>query len=64
MSETAGEIKVEGAKVKTQVDDIDRNIYDVKNADSYDYKMKKGLDREIVLEISEMKGDPDWMRDI
>ena len=26
---------------KTQVDDIDRNIYDIKDKDNYDFKMKK-----------------------
>ncbi len=26
---------------KTQVDDIDRNIYDIKNKDDYEFKMKK-----------------------
>ena len=25
---------------KTQVDDIDRNIYDIKNKDDYEFKMK------------------------
>ena len=33
---------------KTQVDDIDRNIYDIKNKDDYEFKMKKGLNREIM----------------
>ena len=28
---------------KTQVDDINRNIYDIKNKDDYEFKMKKGL---------------------
>ena len=31
---------------KTKVDDIDRNIYDIKNKDDYDYKIKKGLMRD------------------
>ena len=44
---------------KTQVDDIDRNIYDIKNKDDYEFKMKKGLNREIVEEISAKKNDPD-----
>ena len=26
---------------KTQVNEIDRNIYDIKNKDDYDFKMKK-----------------------
>lgn len=48
---------------KTQVDDIDRSIYNIKNEDNYSYKIKKGLDKEIVEEISKMKNDPDWMRE-
>ncbi len=27
------------------------------------FRAKKGLDREIVEQISEMKGEPEWMRD-
>lgn len=46
---------------KTQVDDIDRNIYDIKNKDDYEFKMKKGLNREIVEEISARK-DHDWRK--
>ena len=34
--------------MKTNVEDINRNIYDIKNADEYDFKMEKGLNREIV----------------
>ena len=33
---------------KTQLEEINRNIYDIKNKDDYDYKIKKGLTREIV----------------
>ena len=36
---------------KTKVDDIDRNIYDIKNKDDYDYKIKKGLTLATVSEI-------------
>lgn len=46
---------------KTKVDDINRNIYDIKNKDEYDYKMQKGLDESIVREISSMKKEPKWM---
>lgn len=49
---------------KTKVDDINRNIYDIKNKDDYEFKMKKGLNREIVEEISKMKNEPEWMREI
>ena len=46
---------------KTQIDEINRNIYDIKNQDNYEFKMKKGLSREIVEEISKRKNEPDWM---
>ena len=49
---------------KTEIEDINRNIYDIKNADNYEFKIKKGLNREIVEEISKQKNDPDWMREI
>jgi Fe-S cluster assembly protein SufB len=29
----------------------------------YAFKSRKGLDREVVAQISEMKGEPQWMRD-
>lgn len=44
---------------KTQVNEINRNIYDIKNKDDYEFKMKKGLNREIVEEISAKKNDPE-----
>ncbi|MEM9703793.1 MAG: hypothetical protein AAF907_15245, partial [Planctomycetota bacterium] len=31
--------------------------------DKYAFKSRKGLDREVVAQISEMKGEPAWMRD-
>ena len=46
---------------KTQVDDINRSIYNIKNEDNYSYKMQKGLDEKIVREISSMKNEPTWM---
>lgn len=30
----------------------------------YTFKAKKGLDREVVEQISEIKGEPDWMRQL
>ena len=51
-------------KKKTNIEDINRNIYDIRNEDDYDFKMKKGLTEEIVREISKEKNEPDWMRDI
>ena len=48
---------------KTNIDEINRNIYDVKNKDEYDFKIKKGLTKEIIEEISKQKNDPEWMRE-
>ena len=49
--------------MKTQVEDINRNIYDIKNKDDYDFKIKKGLTPEIIEEISKQKNDPEWMKE-
>ena len=48
---------------KTQIKEINRNIYDIKNKDEYDFKIKKGLTKEIIEEISKQKDDPEWMRE-
>ena len=48
---------------KINLDEINRNIYDIKNKDEYDYKIKKGLTPEIIEEISKQKNDPDWMKE-
>ena len=49
---------------KTQVEDINQNIYDFKNKDDFEFKIKKGLSREIVEEISKRKNEPKWMLEI
>lgn len=49
---------------KTEVNDINRNIYDIKNADNYDFKIQKGLTREIIEEISRQKNEPEWMKEL
>ena len=41
----------------------DINKYDFRNDEHFVFKARKGLDRKIVEEISEMKGEPRWMRD-
>ncbi|WP_100064971.1 Fe-S cluster assembly protein SufB [Miniphocaeibacter massiliensis] len=48
---------------KTQIDSIDRAIYDVKNEFEYDYKTEAGLTAEIIKEISAQKKEPQWMLD-
>ena len=49
---------------KTKIEGINRNIYDIKNKDDYDFKIEKGLNKEIVEEISRQKNDPEWMKEI
>jgi Fe-S cluster assembly protein SufB len=48
-------------KKKTMVEDVDRGVYDIKNEDKFSYKAKKGLTKEIILDISHKKNEPDWM---
>jgi len=48
---------------KTFIEDLDRGFYDIKNKDIYSYKADKGLTKEIILNISKEKNDPEWMRD-
>ena len=49
---------------KTNLEEINRNIYDIKNKDEYEFKIKKGLTKEIIEEISNQKKDPKWMKEI
>ena len=44
--------------MKSKIEDINRNIYDVKNEDEYDFKIKKGLSKDVIEEISKQKNDP------
>jgi Fe-S cluster assembly protein SufB len=46
---------------KPQIGDI--NKYDFRTETKYVFRARKGLDAEIVAQISEMKGEPAWMRD-
>ena len=49
---------------KTKLEELSTNIYNFKNPDKYEYKMAKGLSRDIVEEISKKKNEPKWMLDI
>ena len=42
--------------------DLDDYKYGFRDDENYVFKSRKGLDHEIVDEISWMKGEPDWMR--
>ncbi|MEA2596062.1 MAG: Fe-S cluster assembly protein SufB [Thermomicrobiales bacterium] len=50
------------AVLKPQVD-IGDYQYGFRDEEDYVYKSKRGLNRQVVEEISSMKGEPDWMRD-
>ena len=50
-------------KEKTQVEDIDRSIYDIKDKENDAYRMEAGLTPEIIETLSKEKGDPEWMRE-
>ena len=50
-------------KKKTQVQDIDRTIYDIRDKVNASYQVEEGLTPEIVEEISAKKNDPEWMRE-
>jgi Fe-S cluster assembly protein SufB len=39
------------------------NKYDFRTESKYVFKARKGIDAQIVAQISEMKGEPAWMRD-
>lgn len=47
---------------KTRVDEMDRSIYDVKDAVNASFEVSSGLTTKIVEQISEEKHDPEWMR--
>ena len=49
---------------KTQVEDVSRGVYDIKNEVHYRLKTKKGLTKEIVNQISDEKNELDWMREL
>ena len=51
------------SKEKTQVSDINRNIYDIKDEEKDAYRIEEGLTADIVKKLSEEKNDPEWMRE-
>ena len=51
-------------KERTQVEDIDRNMYDFKKDEKDYYKVDEGLTPEIVEQISDEKNDPEWMKEL
>lgn len=53
--------RAEKLKERTDVAEFDRGVYDHKNPNRYSIMLDKGLNEKIVREISEVKGEPDWM---
>ena len=49
------------AKTHDEIGEI--NKYDFRTESKYVFKARKGINPEIVSQISEMKGEPAWMRD-
>ena len=47
---------------KTYVADVDRSIYDIRDAEHDAYRMESGLTPEIVDKLSKEKNDPVWMQ--
>lgn len=48
---------------KTYIADVERGIYDIKDEFTYSYKTDKGLNPDIIREISREKNEPEWMTD-
>ncbi|MDD5846183.1 MAG: Fe-S cluster assembly protein SufB [Lachnospiraceae bacterium] len=52
------------ADSKINITEVDRSLYDFRDDESKDfYRMKEGLTRDIVEQISDEKNDPQWMRE-
>ncbi len=51
------------AREKTQVENIDRSIYDIPSENVDSFQVEAGLTKDIVEQISKEKNDPEWMHD-
>lgn len=52
----------ERSRIKTYINELDRGIYDFKNDFKYRFKTEEGLSKAIIMEISNEKNEPEWMR--
>lgn len=52
-----------GKSKKTEIQDVDRGIYDLKNEVKYRDKLENGISEEIIRKISAKKQEPQWMLD-
>ena len=50
-------------KKRSQVNDIDRSLYDIRNSEQGTERLSAGLTPQIVREISKRKDEPQWMLD-
>ncbi len=48
---------------KTKIEEVNRNIYNIKNKEEYDFRTI-GLTEEVIKEISSKKNEPEWMLDL
>ena len=49
-------------KEKSQIEDIDRSVYDIRAEEHDAYRMESGLTPEIIDKLSKEKNDPVWMQ--
>ena len=49
-------------KEKSQIEDIDRSVYDIRDEEQDAYRMESGLTPEIIDKLSKEKNDPVWMQ--
>ena len=61
MSQTLLNDPLENEKADVSIGDYKYGFHDPE--DKYNFKSRRGIDAEIVAQISEMKGEPTWMRD-
>ena len=48
-------------KKRSNIEDVNRSIYDIKDKVEYSFKADTGLTEEIIREISSQKEEPEWM---
>ena len=51
-------------RIKTQIEELERSIYDIRDTDHGSYQVAVGLTEEIVREISRGKNEPEWMLEL
>ena len=49
------------ARKKTQIEEMDRGVYDIRNEFEFSYKSEAGLTEDIIREMWANKNVPQWM---